>query len=412
MTGGHAPGMARGTQLVFPRKNRERGRYSHAAQRHAPLLSSLHIQGFRAFQDLQVPYLGRVNLIVGKNNVGKTTLLEALKMYAAGTGALMEMGLLLARRQEIQRIPPNEERSYSFDLQRAFFTASKDAPQGKRVMSIGPMGLKEQTLVIRLGWRWRAFARAEGAEAPRPLPVFSEQPPDGHEEEEVEEAVRIEFSARTGHTVTLPSLLDSFSRSWRMRAKENEGVHTCHYVPARGLERLEIGKLWDAIVLTAQEQQVLQALQIIAPDVERISLIDDPHEHRGERLALVLKRFNTIPEPLSSMGDGMNRVFELALGLVNSRAGIFLVDEFENGVHYSAQEQLWRFVFEASNALGVQIFATTHSWDCIEAFQRAASAHKEAGALIRLALHDEQVRANVFNERDLEILTRESIEVR
>ncbi|HZH78600.1 MAG TPA: hypothetical protein VEY88_21405, partial [Archangium sp.] len=71
-----------------------------------------------------------------------------------------------------------------------------------------------------------------------------------------------------------------------------------------------------------------------------------------------------------------------------------------------------RFIFEAASQLSVQVFATTHSWDCIEAFQRAASSHREDGALISLARQDGEVKAAVFNERDLEIITRESIEVR
>lgn len=112
------------------------------------------------------------------------------------------------------------------------------------------------------------------------------------------------------------------------------------------------------------------------------------------------------------MGDGMNRVFELALGLANSKDGLFLVDELENGVHYSAQEQLWRLIFETASQLNVQVFATTHSWDCIESFQRAASAHPSNGALISLARQEGEVKGTVFNERDLEIITRESIEVR
>ena len=112
------------------------------------------------------------------------------------------------------------------------------------------------------------------------------------------------------------------------------------------------------------------------------------------------------------MGDGMNRIFELALGFVNSKHGIFLIDEVESGVHYAAQEQLWRFIFEASSQLGVQVFATTHSWDCITAFQKAASAHPADGMLISLAQSAGDIKATVFNEGDLEIITRESIEVR
>ncbi len=85
------------------------------------MFDSLHIRGFRAFEDLQLTGLGRVNLLVGKNNVGKTTVLEAIKIRCAGTGAVWELRGLLDARQEVERDQPAEgEPQLPWNLRRIF----------------------------------------------------------------------------------------------------------------------------------------------------------------------------------------------------------------------------------------------------------------------------------------------------
>ena len=109
----------------------------------------------------------------------------------------------------------------------------------------------------------------------------------------------------------------------------------------------------------------------------------------------------------------MNRLFELALGLVNvENGGVFLIDEIDSGLHFTTLVDIWRVVFDAAARLNVQVFATTHSWECIEAFQKAATEHPEEGGLIRLERGEDGIRAESFSEEELAIITRESIEVR
>lgn len=67
------------------------------------------------------------------------------------------------------------------------------------------------------------------------------------------------------------------------------------------------------------------------------------------------------PLPLKSMGDGITRLFHIIVALVNARNGILLIDEFENGLHWSVQPKVWDIVFQLSEKLNVQVFATTHS---------------------------------------------------
>ena len=74
------------------------------------------------------------------------------------------------------------------------------------------------------------------------------------------------------------------------------------------------------------------------------------------------------PLPLRSMGDGINRILTIILAMVNCENGYLLIDEFENGLHYSVQEKLWEIIFYLAERLNIQVFATTHSNDAIEVF--------------------------------------------
>lgn len=113
------------------------------------------------------------------------------------------------------------------------------------------------------------------------------------------------------------------------------------------------------------------------------------------------------------MGDGMTRMLHLVLALVNARDGMLLIDEVENGIHYSVQPDLWRLVFQVARRLNVQVFATSHSLDCVQAFQRAAEEDEaEEGILIRLQHRKGEIEAVPFDEDKLGFATREQIEVR
>ena len=109
----------------------------------------------------------------------------------------------------------------------------------------------------------------------------------------------------------------------------------------------------------------------------------------------------------------MQRMLGISLALANTSGGILLVDEIENGIHYAAQKELWQLVFQLAHRLNIQVFATTHSWDCVEGFQKAATENtEEEGMLIRLSLQGDDVITTLFDERKLAIATREDIEVR
>jgi len=105
-------------------------------------------------------------------------------------------------------------------------------------------------------------------------------------------------------------------------------------------------------------------------------------------------------------------LFGIALSLVSAQDGLLLIDEFENGLHHTVQRDVWRVIFKLARQLDIQVMATSHSWDAIEAFQEAASESPEEGVLIRLLHKDAQILPTIFREDELAIVTRERIEVR
>jgi AAA15 family ATPase/GTPase len=151
----------------------------------------------------------------------------------------------------------------------------------------------------------------------------------------------------------------------------------------------------------------------MAPDIERISLLSTLNG-TDKRIPLVKIKNRDEPVPLRRLGDGITRLFGIALALVNAKDGLLLIDEIENGLHYSLQAEIWQFIFRVARRLNVQVFATSHSWDMIEAFQEAAQkGFQSDGLLIRLqSKADKRVIPTIFDYRKLAIATREYIEVR
>lgn len=107
------------------------------------------------------------------------------------------------------------------------------------------------------------------------------------------------------------------------------------------------------------------------------------------------------------------RMFVFALALANADNGFLLVDEIESGIHYSVQPDMWQLIFRIAQQLNIQVFATTHSWDCIEGFQNAVAKEGfDDGLVVRLEKHGDEVTSTLFDARRLSIATNELIEIR
>jgi len=101
------------------------------------------------------------------------------------------------------------------------------------------------------------------------------------------------------------------------------------------------------------------------------------------------------------------------LALANSHNGFLVIDEAENGIHYTAQRDFWRLLLRTAQRNNVQVLATTHSWDCVAGFARAACELDDVeGVLVRLEEDEDGLRAVEYTESDLAVAAEQRIEVR
>lgn len=364
------------------------------------MLHDLTIQNYRSFKDFQLDGLARVNLIVGSNNSGKTSLLEAIYLLVnqnkpqclidlldnrgeialTKASTLSNNGNLISRTYQIKHIFHSHK--LSFD-QAILLESQKDRPLSLQI---------ELSPINRQGQLFEDIQDNE-------LPGFE-----------------LSFVYKPHEQIRVPVLDDGSveTRFFRVAKSPRSSLFItappCEYLTTDNITFKKLAELWDGINLTPKEDEVVRALQIIEPDVERISFTSRQTSKSG---IIIKMRGQRDPIPLGSMGDGMRRILTLAMSAVNVENGFLLIDEIDTGLYYEVQADMWRLILETAQRLDVQVFATTHSWDCVSAFQEAlGNVNSEIGKLFRLDMKYGKIRAVEYLAEDLKIAFQQNIEVR
>ena len=362
-------------------------------------LPSLSIAGFRGIEELSISRLGRVTLLAGRNGAGKTTVLDAVRLYArrGHRDALYE---LLAGREEITAGQDADGAGVPLDGRAIYH--GRDSSGDARIF-IGPRGGEPRLAIrtVRLGGERDSMAKM--------LLVKS-----------LGEGARV-IKVQFGNSVELlppgplsrlhdfKDLMSSFAEGDSRTPSELPCQSLGPGLPGGG----ELARLWDRVALTDNEAGVMRAVNLaIDGEAERVTAVGNGQEQGGRRMIARLRNHGR-PVPLKSLGNGAERLFGVAVALANSRGGFLLIDEAENGIHHTLQRDFWRMVLRTAEDTDVQVLATTHSWDCVRGFAQASTDLDDVeGALFRLERMDGRCCAIEYAEDELAVAARQGIEVR
>ncbi len=379
---------------------------SHTNGLHLP---SLGIRNFRGIGQLSIKHLGRVTLIGGDNGAGKTTLLDAVRVHAA-RAHLRILLEVLNRNEEIERRLGENDTPVEYPDYTALFHG-RTVGSG-RPITIGPIdGTDNVHIEVSAPSEWdgvqTSFFDEELADLPlRALTAVYQQ-----------ERQFLDWLPDDGDPIPEWWGRRKASLPWRRRyGRPDWSVTTCRALGPGLPPNQVLAHSWDTIALTDHERLSLEALQIAVDGVERIAVVgneDSRRATRGRRVVVKLKD-SPGPVPLKSLGDGVTRMFSTALALANSRNGILVLDEAENGIHYSLQRDFWNMVLRTAREYNIQVLATTHSRDCLRGFAKAAAqTDKSEGLFFRLDPVDgDRVRAVRYTVEDLCVAADLDIEVR
>ena len=141
--------------------------------------------------------------------------------------------------------------------------------------------------------------------------------------------------------------------------------------------------LWDGVALTPNEPKVIEALQIIEPSIEKIAFLGREAVRSSAGIVVKLKD-SDVRLPIGSLGDGVKRLLSLSLSVIRATGGYLMVDEIDTGLHHSVMEGMWKMVITTAKRLNVQVFATTHSQDCINSLGRLHQVNPKLAAEVSL----------------------------
>jgi len=378
----------------------------HETQMHIPEFT---IKGFRRLCELTLPELGRVSLISGKNRTGKTTILEALEIFSSRGDDQILFQLLQSREELLLAMDENgDELQYPDFLSLFHKTTTDEASSNPTIINIDA-GRTTDNLQLEL-------IDAEENQA--------------IEKNRQTKALKVTcgkvYRAREiGEMKNGKPFIKIVRRLMPNREKTETWPNQilCQSLGPGMLSNDLITKLWDNVVIESEENFVIETLRlIVGENLEKIMSISGGYDlfrgyplraySRSDRRLIAKLTTQRRPIPLKRLGDGVQRLLGIAVALANCQNGILLIDEVENGIHYSLQEDLWRMIFTAAKKRNVQVVAATHSWDCINGFAKAANESNEVGILYRLNDNNGKIIPVQYSEEELEVAAAQTIEVR
>ena len=377
------------------------------------LIRDLTIKGYRCFEDFSMDGLTRVNLLVGNNNSGKTSFLEAVYLLVNQPISLEQKPTLfeiLENRGEFKQIilsdplKPHNLDANKLSLQYVFdyICHRRDNGEQSQSVTIKTRENRDLALLIQVSDQLSRF-------------FFDEVDVNGKFTKQwnyslnykSEEFLNL-FIRKKKDSKTLSPL----SSETKFYKEQSINIDPCPIVfqSKHSVNNEKLFSTWDRITLTPKEDILIEALKIIEPRIQRLGVTMSEIPKK----VLVKLHNKSWPVPLNSMGDGMSRILTLTMALVSTEKGVLLIDEIETGLHYEAQLDMWRLVLKTAQDLDVQVFATTHSWDCIAAFKEALQELEDQSVakLFRLDSKYGKLRAVEYDAEDINIAVEQGIEVR
>ena len=353
------------------------------------LTKSLRLNGYRAFEHFEIDDLARVNLFVGKNGCGKTSILEAVQILAS-QGAIKVLTDINRRRGEFLTLNNHVTgRHGSFPLLRFFF-CGREIVLGKYFEISGDSSVEK--------------FRAEIGDISNHADLLRSLDEDF--------APHFSFElADNVYSLTNNGVL--FDRPIPRPGGSARVPHAVQFVGAESLSINQMGKVWDQVILSSQESDVVDAMRILDPAIENVFFLSNTPAAGVPGTVFLSFDDERGRIPLGSSGEGMRRLLALALALAQAKGGILLIDEIDTGLHYSVLGRMWLLIAEAARKSGTQVFATTHSLDCVKSLAWLCENHPELSKEVALHKIDASLDHSVaFDAEQIAIASEQGIEVR
>lgn len=361
------------------------------------MYQTVKIRNFRGFAEFELPEMGRFNIITGRNGCGKTALLEALFLLAGGDNSSLVMSVATLRGLTSG---PIEVSSLSAQLwETLFHDVRADLPIELSATWMGGDRRVRQTLRLTLGYSSSEVLR-DGEQIDLHTAGLEGGPRS--------EATHLQWEHHQSGRTKVKSRLIVDETGLRIEPAPKKAFSKGFYLATRSrISAQEDANRFGDLELRGDVQGLIEALQIVEPAVRRLTTISRggiPIVHADIGLGTLL--------PMALLGDGVSRLASLMLGIAASRDGVVLIDEIENGFHFSTMARVWKAILATCEHYNAQLFASSHSLECMRASVDALRQVEEDVRLIRIEKSGSGPAPRIFDREKMLAALAADVEIR
>lgn len=343
------------------------------------MITEALIKNFKCFKQLTLPDLGRITLIGGRNNVGKTALLEALFLF-------------------FDRTPPNMIlKQYGWRGLANVITT----PEGMWAPIFREYDLAQQISISvsidgneeSVTYKYNPHFALEVL-PPNEIPHDSEGKTVRTDIEPVPSfSLDIEYDDGSQPKKTAHLLISPQGKPGVRHDYPVTGLRTAIFLPAKiQISSKENCDRFSKLTKIRKENEVVKFLNLIETRLKNVKIITE-----GQQPVIYGDTGLLDMIPISFMGGGMVRLLDIILAIAWCENTVVFVDEIENGLHRSLLPKIWEAVGDAAENYNCQVFATTHSYECLEAVHKGLANRPDDFRYIRLDRKDDVITAKTSN---------------
>jgi len=366
------------------------------------MYNSITIRNFRCFEHLNIDHFTPLNLITGYNNVGKSAILEALWLHSAPNNPGLSIRLLGFRGIEGLQ-PTSLLNDLHYDL---------NPDNTVEIIAQGSWGNKPKSLSIyheNVPETWIPFSspngstRSGGQETDSKVLVNSkivweyiDEQGDIHKSLiRWNDSVRSENEDNTNLGIAITTA--------NLPPTPINVLFSAHYRESSNVDC----NLFSDLIKRGEEHLVVDCLKQIDSRLKKVVILTTP------TLALYADTGLNQFIPVGLLGDGANRLLSMSLAFFRARGGILLIDEVESGIHHLKLPLVWRHLSTLAKHFNVQVFATTHSAECIRAAHTAlATDSSRALSIHRIDQHEAGQLSTTYHDETLDYAVEFDSEMR
>jgi energy-coupling factor transporter ATP-binding protein EcfA2 len=319
-------------------------------------ITSLHIENFRAIENLEANGFGQVNLLTGANNSGKTSVLEALFLIAGMSNPELLMAV-------------NGFRDLSLVSDDDFLFLFRDFDKNNNFSIRADVEGRQRSMTV---------SGQTGQDLIKPLsPPAGEKPSVFTSLDDTKQISGLSIQFIDGKNIDgspMYSSVISLSRNEIKTAQNYKEKLHCSYLNSK-LETEQLDSKMETLSIQKRIPLLVDILHEIDPRLTDIRLGVRTKPDMSARIYADIG-METL-SPVNLLGDGFRQILAIIASISACENGVLLIDEIENGVHVNSLPTLWKAVFKAAQAYNVQLFITTHSYECVNIFNRVYKANTD-----------------------------------